>query len=194
MAKDLDTDIRARQREGDVGGAVTAVLEAYGEEVSGYLLALHRDPDHAADVYSLFCEDVLRGLPSYRGDGLRAWCYAVASNASARFRRTAYQRRRVRLSEVSEVQRLSSPVRTRTNSLLRTEGRALAARLRERLSAQEQALLILRVDRGLSWKDVSSALAPLEAAPTPVAALRKRFERITAKLREWAKEERAAER
>ena len=54
-------------------------------------------------------------------------------------------------------------------------------KLREELSADEQTVLILRVDRGLSWNEVA------EVMDVDAASVRKRFERIKEKLRALAK-------
>ncbi len=61
--------------------------------------------------------------------------------------------------------------------------------LREKLSENDQLLLILRVDRDLSWEEVARALAEeQDADPSPreIAALRKRFERLKDKLKSEA--------
>lgn len=50
------------------------------------------------------------------------------------------------------------------------------------MTPDEQTLLILRIDRALEWDEVSEIL-DVEAP-----ALRKRFERLTSKLRALAKE------
>jgi len=73
------------------------------------------------------------------------------------------------------------------------------ARLRASLSVEEQTLLVLRVDRELEWEEIAEVLGPgPEDDDTPpggggarpaarrAAALRKRFERLKARLREEA--------
>src|SRR5688500_1604599 len=66
---------------------------------------------------------------------------------------------------------------------------------RERLSEEDQALLTLRVDRGMSWSDVARVLLSEEEAPSSAqvskkaAALRKRFERLIVELRALAAEQ-----
>ena len=53
-------------------------------------------------------------------------------------------------------------------------------------------LLVLRVDRGLSWSDIAEVLAEQsESAPArkDTAALRKRFERVKARLKALMEEE-----
>ncbi len=59
--------------------------------------------------------------------------------------------------------------------------------LREQLEPFDRALLVLRVDRQLTWQDVAAVLKGDEKnVETSPGALRKRFERIKAKLREEA--------
>ena len=67
-------------------------------------------------------------------------------------------------------------------------------RLRAKLSPDEQALLTLRVDRELEWREIARVLADDEladdAAVTRAAAgLRKKFERLKEKLRRLAAED-----
>src|SRR5207245_2236213 len=62
----------------------------------------------------------------------------------------------------------------------RNSGAAALARLRESLGPHEQSLLTLRVHVGLSWKEIAEILG------TDPAALRKRFERLKAQLRQRA--------
>jgi hypothetical protein len=67
----------------------------------------------------------------------------------------------------------------------RSEVKDRVAHLRAALDPQDQALLFLRVDQKLPWNDVAAVLAA-EGEPVEVAALRKRFERAKARLRELA--------
>jgi RNA polymerase sigma-70 factor (ECF subfamily) len=63
--------------------------------------------------------------------------------------------------------------------------RGVAERLRASLDPYEQTLLILRVDRGLSWDEVTCVLSSPED-PVNKDALKKRFERVKARLRTLA--------
>ncbi len=70
----------------------------------------------------------------------------------------------------------------KTSSWLREERlRLTLAQLREALTLEEQGLLRLRVDQGLSWAECAQVLARGAKAPT-VDALMKRFERVKARL------------
>ena len=64
--------------------------------------------------------------------------------------------------------------------------------MRDQLSQDERTLLILRIDRGLSWSEVAVVLLgpngdmDEEAIGREAAACRKRFERVKARLRKMA--------
>jgi RNA polymerase sigma-70 factor (ECF subfamily) len=93
----------------------------------------------------------------------------------------------------SGVEALVAQVRSRTATFLRTETRDKIARLRAALDPDDQTLLILRINRGLAWRDIARVLTPDGDATTPAAldkraaALRKRFERLKTELKERAR-------
>lgn len=178
---ELETDIARHLDGGDLSGATCAILRGYGIEILAYLAAVTRNPAVADEVFSAFSEDLWRGLPRFRQEcSVRTWLYHLAWHALQRHREDAFARRRAPLSP--EIEEVAQDVRSRTASFLRTEVKDAISRLREQLDPQEQTLLILRVDRGLSWHDVAEVLST-PAAPVTEALLAKRFERIKAKLR-----------
>jgi RNA polymerase sigma-70 factor, ECF subfamily len=61
-------------------------------------------------------------------------------------------------------------------------------KLRAALDPEEQALLILRVDKGLAWEDVAEVLRA-DGEPVALAALRMRFEQLKEKLKRLAREQ-----
>ena len=84
-------------------------------------------------------------------------------------------------------------MRTATDPYLKPPLRNKVLELREQLTAEEQLLLVLRVDRDLSWTDVARVMSTSSGAAIDdaelaraVAACRKKYERITAKLRQFA--------
>ena len=57
------------------------------------------------------------------------------------------------------------------------------------LSEEERELLVLRIDRKMEWRDIAQVLYGEEDQPGKrVAMLRKRFSRLTVKLRKRARE------
>lgn len=188
----IAVEVRSALGAGDEGTALSRALEGYGPEILGFLVAMLRDADAADDVFSLFCEDVWRGLASVRSDtSLRAWMYTLARHAAARHCRAGYERRRKPLSW-APLAELEARVRTQTLKYLRTETRSAIDRLREQLEPDERALLILRLDRKLAWNDIAAIMAAEDPPRSPdelrrdAAVLRKRFERVKDRLRELA--------
>jgi RNA polymerase sigma-70 factor, ECF subfamily len=177
--------------------AATAALQLYGREVCGFLVALHRDPDDADEVFSVWSEKLWRGLPGFGWrSSFRTWLYTLARHASIDYRRGELRRQRQAspLSEVGEFSALAQQVRTDTRSFLRTEGRDRFAELRRSLAAEDQELLILRVDRGLSWDDLARVTLGQDEPAAPELKresqrLRKRFQLLKERLLEMGKRE-----
>lgn len=174
---------------GDQAGAATVVVRGYGPQLLGYLCSVLRSEADAGEVFSMFSEDLWRGLAGFRREcPLRVWCYRLAWHAAARFLRDPYRGRGRRL-ETNELSHLVEELRSSV-FLGRDQARqATLDRLREGLSPDERALLVLRLDRGLSWAEVALVLAEERGAPVDEAALRKRFERLKDKLAERARQE-----
>jgi len=188
MAK-VDAEARCLEAlaRGDHTGAATLVVREYGPQLLGYLCSVLRSEADAGEVFSMFSEDLWRGLPGFRREcPVRVWCYRLAWHAAARFLRDPYRGRGRRL-ETTELSRLVEEVRSSV-FLGRDQARqATLDRLREGLSPDERALLVLRVDRGLSWGEVALVLADEQGVPVEESALRKRFERLKEKLAERAR-------
>jgi RNA polymerase sigma-70 factor (ECF subfamily) len=195
VADDPEAPIRALCTASKWDSAATAIVEKYGRELLEYLVAIARSEADGADAFSLYTEDLWRGLPKFRWQAsARTWSYTLARHALARVRRDPARRpgRKIALSDAPEVARAADQVRTRTISYLRTEVKDRVAQLRDELSPEDQAILILRIDRKLEWRDVVRALAEegekgeeLDDAEVTrrSAALRKRFERIKTDLK-----------
>jgi RNA polymerase sigma-70 factor (ECF subfamily) len=174
---------------GDPAGAATLVVRELGPQLLGYLCSVLRSEADAGEVFSMFSEDLWRGLPGFRREcPLRVWCYRLAWHAAARFLRDPYRGRGRRL-ETTELSRLVGEIRSSV-FLGRDQARqATLDRLREGLGPEERTLLVLRVDRGLSWGEVALVLGDERGAPVEEPALRKRFERLKEKLAERARQE-----
>lgn len=195
MKTDLEEKIRALGQRGELQQAATLAVEAYGGELLGFLVAVVRDDTAAADVFSQLCEDLWRGLPGFAWrSSLRTWAYALARNAALWYLRSP-GRWREQLAGTSELSSVVQQVRSQTLPYLRSAIKDQIRRLRESLDPDDQALLILRVDRGLSWNEVEEVMRgegePGTAAGRGrrVAALRKRFERVKEQLKQLAREQ-----
>ena len=190
---DLEARIQALREAGDLSGAATQAIEGYGPEVLGFLVTFLRNETDASDVFSQACEDLWAGLPRFEGrSSLRTWFYTLARHAAARFRRSPHRRpgRHVELSAASSA---AARVRTQTLPHLRTEVKDKFAAIREALDPEDRALLVLRVDRNMSWNEIAHVLAPDEADTADglsraSARLRKRFQFVKDDIRARAKQ------
>jgi len=170
--------------------ALETAIEAYGQEVFGFLVSRLRDEDAAGDVFSQTCEDLWKSLPSFEWRcSMRTWMYKLARSASTRYERSPHHRagRRMRLSQVSEI---ADRVRSRTVEHLRTVNKDRFAELRDELETDDQTLLTLRVDRGLSWNDVARVMSDEQLSEEEIerasARLRQRFKKVKDHLRDRA--------
>jgi RNA polymerase sigma-70 factor (ECF subfamily) len=182
----LETRVRALVARGDIRAAATDAIRELGPEVLGYLRSLLRDEDVAADAFSEFAEHLWKGLATFRWtSSLRTWAFRIATNAAADVRGEAWRRHGRRFA-TGEASNLAEELRTKTVVKVERQRQTLD-QLREALSVEERSLLALRLDRGLSWSDISEVLSA-EGKPVQVDALMKRFERLKEKLAVRARE------
>jgi RNA polymerase sigma-70 factor (ECF subfamily) len=193
-----DAVIRQKCGEGDVDQAATLTLEIYGREIMHFLVRRANDDQLASDAFAQFAEDVWRGLSRFEFRcSLKSWVFTLAHHALSRLaRERARERRRsVPLFETSHTFALARRMRTDTLPFLRTEVRQGIALLRERLSAEDQLLLELRINQRFSWKDIARITLGEVEQPAPAnvdreaARLRKRFELVKKRLRTLAEAE-----
>ena len=188
----VEARIRAAATATNWRAAAAGVLEGYGDEILGYLVAVMRSETDAEDAFSMFCESVCTALPQFRWEcTVRTWAYSLARNAAYGVRRDPHRRRVVPLAD-HHLEEIAAQLRTRTSSYLRTEMRDKIAKLRASLDPDDQTLLILRLSRGLTWREIARVLAAdgssTDAALDKLtASLRKRFERLKAEIKERAR-------
>ena len=189
---DPEAEIRDARQSGDVTGAATRAIETYGAEVLGFLVTWLRDEDAASEVFSQACEDLWTGVERFEGRcSFRTWFYVLARHAAARFRRAPH-RRGGRHAGVSALTGAVQRVRSETLPHLRTAVKDHFAAIREALPEADRALLVLRVDREMSWSDIARVFSPEDDSPETVARvsarLRKRFQLIKDEIRVRARE------
>lgn len=171
--------------------AAIRLVEGYGPEVLGFLVHLLGSESDADEVFAQWSEDLWAGLPGFaRACSARTWLYVLARHAAARFRRSPWNRAARRTSD-SKLDAICHETRRRTLAWLRTEVKDKWRALRESLDDDDRALLVLRVDRALPWRDVARVTLELDA-PTDVELAReeerlhKRFAVLKRELRQRA--------
>lgn len=192
--QDVEAQIRACLDTDRLSEAMAIAIEAFGPELLGFLVALHPRRVDAEDVFGEACADMWRGLTGFDGrSSFRTWAYTVTRNAHHRHL-ARYLRRARQQTGLSHLDGLAARARTETSPWLKTENKNRLRNLRASLEPDEQMLLVLRIDRGMSWEDVADILSG-EPSEVPsvrkrrASAMRKRFERLKARLEQLALQE-----
>jgi RNA polymerase sigma-70 factor (ECF subfamily) len=157
-----------------------------------------RSDDHGQEAFAMFTEDLWSGLPSFGWRcSMRCWVYVLARNAVKRFA-AAPARQRERNLPLSQHQSQLAQHETGRPKTAPHQDTSIKDRmraLRDRLSQEEQMLLVLHVDRRLTWPEIALVLHDaggiLDQAEQAreAARLRKRFERLKVELRRLAVED-----
>ena len=187
---DVEEEIGRLRAAGQLKDVATLAIEGYGPEVLSFLEMMLRDHADASDAFAQACEDLWKGLPRFEGrSSMKTWFYTLARHAASRLRRSTHPGRRAALSEITDV---AERVRSRTRPHLRTEIKHGFAAIRDALDDDDRMLLVLRVDRAMSWNDVARVMADesdsdsSESTARIAARLRKRFQSVKDTIRERA--------
>ncbi|MDB4972426.1 MAG: DNA-directed polymerase sigma-70 factor [Myxococcaceae bacterium] len=186
-------EIRTALDLGDLHRAAHLIVARYGQDVLGFLIARLRSTEEGREVFAVFSEDLWRGLGGFAFRcSVRCWVYTVARNAANRHALSKARRpsRNLPLSQHPSALLHAATQASSTALALRSDTKRRVRALRERLSLEDQTLLMLHVDRGLAWRELAQVMhggtlsdAALERETVRV---RKRFERIKARLRRLA--------
>ena len=182
----VDSQVAAFLAERDYRSAAEAVMREYGPGIRGLLLTIfRRNPDTAEEAFSLFAENLWRHIGTFRGESsVRTWVYSMARNAAVSVTREGWRRLGRRLQTI-EAERLAEEVRTLSALRLERQSTALSA-LRDTLDLDEQTLLTLRLDERLAWDEIAQIMSS-GGEQLDSVSVRKRFERLKAKLGELAR-------
>jgi RNA polymerase sigma-70 factor, ECF subfamily len=193
----VELQIRSLCEAGDRKQAARLLLEAYGGELFGFLVSRLRDRDAADEVFARFCEDLWRGLDGFRWhSSVRTWSYTLTRHAASQYVRES-QRRRARhlpLSALGPLSQIADKVRSATLRSLREDSKSELVKLRERLSLDDQTLLILRVNRRLSWLEMAQVMfhdgseVEQDLLHKEAVRLRKRYQTVKERLHKLALE------
>jgi RNA polymerase sigma-70 factor (ECF subfamily) len=191
MAKEdhaqLEASLAAALDGQQLSEAATLCIRGYGPQILGYLNGLLRNEGLADEAFSRFAEDLWKSVGSFRRESsFRTWAYRVAWSAARDVQGEAFRRRGRRL-ETAEISQLVNEVRESSAAWRKEDAQDKLDKLRAQLTPEEQTLLILRVNRELSWKEVAEVMTT-DDVPVDEAALRKRFERVKTRLRKLAEE------
>lgn len=184
MNIEAENEIREHALAGRLDDAIETAVRVYGPELFGFLVGTMRDEYAAEEAYSMFLGKLLRGIAGFRwASSFRTWAYQVLHSALAEWRRGARPPAETlsRFAPVAESARLASAL-DRHMRLSRLE------ELRLTLDPEDQEMLILHVDRYMTFVEIATVTLGEDAMPdqiaTEAARLRARFHRVTRRLRE----------
>ncbi|ATB38082.1 RNA polymerase, sigma-24 subunit, ECF subfamily [Cystobacter fuscus] len=187
----LEQDIRELCRSADTGRAVERALQGYGMEIMRLIASVMHNPEQANDAFSLFCENLLKGLPGFRWESsFRTWAYRLARNACYQLLHAPAARETPVTASLIPEQ--PEPGRSDTQPWQRTSVKERFRALRDSLQPEERMILMFRVDQRLSWTEVARVMWDEDEPPTSAAlnrkatSLRQQFQRIKAHLRTMA--------
>jgi RNA polymerase sigma-70 factor, ECF subfamily len=161
-----------------------SILSRYASEVRSFLRSRTTSRVSMEEVFSVFSEDLWKGLPGVRADGqVRSWIYVVARNALARHLRSKQRwRSRHVTAELDELQAERRSLVTQLGDLAELQP-LLAA-----VPAVDRLLLEQRLVLSMPWRDIALARGlrgEVEIA-REAARLRKRFQLLLRSLRQRA--------
>ena len=199
---DSHATFNARLREsfegGDLDRTATLFIQRYGQELQAFLVDRLRSQSAASEVFSQFAEDLWRGLPTFAWRAsMRSWAYTLARNRAYQYRKSPHQqpRRNVTFGADSRFAVELTRLRSATLEHRKTEVKSRIRELRQKLSEEDQVLLVLRVDRELSFRELAVVLSDEgtdlddDQVSRLATNLRQRFQKVKKRLRTLAAEE-----
>jgi len=177
--KALEAGVRTQVDRGEHDSAATLVIERMGPDLHEFFQR-SVDDDEAGDALSIWREAVWKDLRNFRWEcSLRGWAYRLGRHSLNRILRRPHRHREHTLPS-SAASRLAASIGA--SGAMTSERHQALAQLRATLEPEDQELLTLRVDRELEWEEVSVVL------DSTSVAVRKRFERLTRRLEQMARE------
>lgn len=165
-----------RARDGEES-ALSALVKRHADAVYRVALAIAGDPDVAQDVSQDAFLKAFRGLEGFRGDAaFRTWLLTIAANAARGALRRQGRRRETDLDAAPPV---ASEVRGPDEDAVLVSEAARAREALGRLPEKQRLSVQLRVDEGLSFREIAEVIGSTEGAA------RVNYFHGIRKLREW---------
>lgn len=155
----LDNTLIQRWKEGDQRAA-TAMVERHATALARYVGSLG-ERDGAEEVVQDTFVRAFASLESFRGDSsLRTWLFTIARRLVVD-RRRAFRRRR----EVGELEDVDAATEyTALDGLIASEAKRKVWGAVGKLSPTQREVFLLRVNEGLSYKEIAEVAGTTEGA------------------------------
>lgn len=155
----LDTSLIARWKEGDERAA-TALVERHANALGRYVASLG-ERDGAEEVVQDTFVRAFSSLDTFRGESsLRTWLFTIARRLVVDRRRASRRRRDV--EDLNEADAASEY--TALDGMIATEARNRVWGAVGKLSPTQREVFLLRVNEGLSYKEIAEVAGTTEGA------------------------------
>lgn len=175
----LDATIPPARTTAHARDAIGHVVSTYGAEVFGFLMAMLDERRAAREVYTAVMERLPDEARRFAETcSVRALTYGLARRELARRRASSGERRPRASRWIASRPPAVSPYRS-------PAAESLVASIRQRLAAEDLELLILRVDRHMTWRELAiTQVGCLSAGRLELESqrLRARFRRLKAQI------------
>lgn len=160
-AEPPDSELVQRGRSGD-DSALGMLVKRHHDAAYRVALSLTKDSDAAQDVVQDAFLKAFRALDSFRGDAsFQTWLLTIAANEARGALRKRGRRRETALDDAGPVK--SDEVDPAEAAVMSQES-ARARRMMERLPEKQQMSVSLRIDEGLSFKEIGEVIGSSEGA------------------------------
>jgi RNA polymerase sigma-70 factor (ECF subfamily) len=182
----FDAEVRDLLVGGRGRQAADLLLARLSPELRPFLHRLLGNVSLADEAHSNTCERLWRGLPTFRWEcSLRSWSYIIARREASRCR-TRHARDGFQQTTLSKADAVAARS-TSTSGAFSTTRRDQLDNVRASLSDEDRDLVVLRVERGLAWKEIAAAFledgdTDPESLVREAARLRQRFRAIRVKI------------
>ena len=162
-ARDEQHMLDALERQ-DWDGALSALMQEYGQPVYRYCRQMVGDPNLAEDALQETFVRAYRGLRRFRGgSSLRTWIYAIAHNQCLDTLK-AERRRRRKVGSTEAPPESTDVAPGPEHQLAATEISAALRRCIDRLSAKAKGAVLVRYQTGLTYPEMSRVFGERPAA------------------------------
>jgi RNA polymerase sigma-70 factor (ECF subfamily) len=156
-----DSELVGCARSGDEG-AFNMLVRRHHDAVLRVALSLMRDVDQARDVAQDTFIKAFRALNEFRGDAaFRTWLLSIAANEARGQLRKRDRRRETVLEDAGPV---PSEEVSPADLAVRSQESARARTMMKQLSEKQRMSVALRIDEGLSFKEIGEVIASSEGA------------------------------
>lgn len=171
-----DAELVARARSGDEA-SLTALVGRHQASAYRVALSLLRDEDAAQDVVQDAFLKAFRALDGFRGDAaFRTWLLTITANEARGALRKSVRRKETAIDDAGPI---ASDARDPSETAVLARESARAREMLDKLPDKQRMSVTLRVDEGLSFREIGEIIGSTEGAA------RVNYFHGIRRLREW---------